>query len=95
MMAISIKDVEYVAELCQLAFTEEEKAAYAETLSSILDYMEQLQSLDTADVEPTSHVLPLTNVFREDVIRPCLDREKALANAPDRTEDCFLVPKIM
>ena len=94
-MAISEKDVSYVAELSELELSEQETAEYTETLNAILDYMEQLQELDTTGIEPTTHVLPLVNVFREDVVKPCLPREKALQNAPDRTENSFKVPKIL
>lgn len=94
-MAISLQDVEYVAKLARLEIPAEAKADYSEKLNAILDYMQQLQELDTTGVPPTTHVLPLENVFREDVIRPCLDREKALANAPDREDGYFRVPKII
>ncbi len=94
-MAISLQDVEYVAKLARLEIPAEAKADYGEKLNAILDYMQQLQELDTTGVPPTTHVLPLENVFREDIVRPCLDREKALANAPDREDGYFRVPKII
>ena len=94
-MAISEKDIAYIAELSELELTSEEAAQYAGSLNSIIDYMEQLQELDTSGVEPTTHVLQLQNVFREDVVKPGLSREEALQNAPNRTETSFKVPKIL
>ena len=94
-MTISIQEVEYVAKLAKLKLTEEEKTAYAEKLSAVLAYMEHLKEIDTSQVPPTTHVLPLENVFREDVVKPCLPREEALANAPDRQDGYFKVPKII
>jgi aspartyl-tRNA(Asn)/glutamyl-tRNA(Gln) amidotransferase subunit C len=94
-MAISIQDVEYVAKLAKLEFTEEEKVSYQKKLDAILCYMEQLQQLDTTNIEPTTHVLPLENVFREDKVGVCLSNEDALANAPDQADGYFKVPKIL
>ncbi|MGI5892138.1 MAG: Asp-tRNA(Asn)/Glu-tRNA(Gln) amidotransferase subunit GatC [Bacillota bacterium] len=94
-MTISIQDVEYVAKLAKLNFTEEEKVIYQEKLDAILGYMEQLQELDTKDIEPTTHVLPLENVFREDKVGVCLSNQEALANAPDQKDGYFKVPKII
>ena len=94
-MAISIQDVEHVASLAKLSFTEEEKRKLASELNEILTYMEQLNSLDTENVEPLSHVIELGNVFREDDLRPGLDREEALKNAPAKTEEFFRVPRVI
>jgi aspartyl-tRNA(Asn)/glutamyl-tRNA(Gln) amidotransferase subunit C len=92
-VAVTIKDVEHVAELARLSFTEEEKQKLTAQLNEILQYMEQLNSLDTSQVQPLSHVIELQNVFREDVLKPCLTREEALRNAPAKTEKFFKVPK--
>lgn len=94
-MSITIGDVEYVAKLAKLELEPSEKAEYTEKLNSILEYMQQLQELDTRDIEPTTHVLPLNNVFREDELKPCLPREKALQNAPDQVDGYFRVPRIL
>jgi aspartyl-tRNA(Asn)/glutamyl-tRNA(Gln) amidotransferase subunit C len=94
-MAISIQDVEHVASLAKLSFTEEEKQKLASELNEILTYMEQLNSLDTESVEPLSHVIELGNVFREDNLRAGLDREEALKNAPAKTEKFFRVPRVI
>jgi aspartyl-tRNA(Asn)/glutamyl-tRNA(Gln) amidotransferase subunit C len=87
--------MERLAQLARLDLSEEERDLFAGQLSDILVYMEKLGELDTADVEPTSHVISLANVFREDLPEPSLDREEALGNAPDRTEKFYRVPKII
>jgi aspartyl-tRNA(Asn)/glutamyl-tRNA(Gln) amidotransferase subunit C len=94
-MAISIQDVEHVASLAKLSFTEEEKRKLVSELNEILTYMGQLNSLDTESVEPLSHVIELGNVFREDILRPGLGREEALKNAPAKTEKFFRVPRVI
>lgn len=94
-MPVTIKDVEHVASLARLSFTEEEKQKLVAELNTILEYMEQLNELDTTDVEPLSQVIELTNVFREDILRPGLTREEALRNAPARTGKFFKVPKVI
>lgn len=94
-MKITKDEVEHVAKLARLAVTEEEKERYSQQLSNILTYIEKLKELDTSKVEPTSHVLPMKNIFREDEVRPSLPREEILKNAPDRTEEFFRVPKII
>jgi aspartyl-tRNA(Asn)/glutamyl-tRNA(Gln) amidotransferase subunit C len=94
-MEITREQVEHVAKLARLAIGEEEKALFARQLSSILTYAQTLNRLDTSSVEPTSHVIPIQNVFREDEVRPSLSREQAFANAPDQDAGCFRVPKII
>jgi aspartyl-tRNA(Asn)/glutamyl-tRNA(Gln) amidotransferase subunit C len=95
MAKITIQEVEHVANLARLVFNEEEKKKLAEQLGRILDYIEQLNELDTEDVEPTSHVIPMKNVVRPDVVRPSLTRDDALANAPSDVDGLFEVPKIV
>jgi aspartyl-tRNA(Asn)/glutamyl-tRNA(Gln) amidotransferase subunit C len=94
-MKITIKDVEHVARLARLELNEEEKARMRAQLDSILNYIDTLNELDTSAVEPTSHVLPMTNVFREDEVRRSLTQEEALGNAPDRQDIFFRVPRIL
>ena len=94
-MAISLQDVEHVASLARLSFTEEEKRKLVSELNEILAYMEQLNSLDTESVEPLAHVIELGNVFREDDLRPGIGREEALRNAPAKTEKFFRVPGVI
>ncbi|HLG21909.1 MAG TPA: Asp-tRNA(Asn)/Glu-tRNA(Gln) amidotransferase subunit GatC, partial [Candidatus Manganitrophaceae bacterium] len=94
-MKISQEQVKRVAKLARLSLTPEETERFSEQLSHILSYIEKLNQLDTSKVEPTSHVLPLSNVFREDQARPSLPAEEALANAPDREGPFFRTPKII
>ena len=93
-MTISREDVEYVAALARLELTEQETQEYTEQLNSILDYATMLERLDTDDVVPTAHAVPLYNVMREDQVRPSINHEKALRNAPDGEDGFFRVPKI-
>ncbi|HTN44500.1 MAG TPA: Asp-tRNA(Asn)/Glu-tRNA(Gln) amidotransferase subunit GatC [Nitrospiria bacterium] len=94
-MKLSKEEVEHVAKLARLAVSEEEKEAFSRQLSEILTYIGKLNELDTSKVEPTSHVLDLSNVLRDDVIRKSLAPEDVLANAPDRVNNFFRVPKII
>jgi len=92
---ISMADVEHVAKLAHLRFTDEEAMDCREKLGSILAYMQELQNIDTSGVKPTTHVLDLVNVFREDRIKEGLTRDQVLAGAPERTADSFKVPKVL
>lgn len=94
-MKISKEEIEHIAVLARLSLTGEEKELFGPQLSGILGYMEQLNELDTKDVEPTSHVLALGNVMREDIPAGSLSREEALMNAPSHTEKFYRVPKII
>ncbi|MGB9662054.1 MAG: Asp-tRNA(Asn)/Glu-tRNA(Gln) amidotransferase subunit GatC [Moorellaceae bacterium] len=94
-MPLGKEEVEHVALLARLYLSEEEKEAYTQQLNDILNYMEKLNVLDTREVEPTAHVLPLRNVFREDVVRPGLPRDKALEGAPAAREGQFEVPRVV
>jgi aspartyl-tRNA(Asn)/glutamyl-tRNA(Gln) amidotransferase subunit C len=78
-----------------LRLAPEEIDAFTDQLNAIVDYVTQLQELDTTDVEPLAHGLELRNVFRDDVRGPALDREQALANAPKRDKVGFLVPAVL
>ncbi|HTL61969.1 MAG TPA: Asp-tRNA(Asn)/Glu-tRNA(Gln) amidotransferase subunit GatC [Nitrospira sp.] len=94
-MEITEQEVEKVAKLARLEISPAEKEAFAKQLSQILTHVETLNRYDTAGVEPTATVLGQANVFREDVVRPSLPVEQALANAPDREADAFAVPRIL
>lgn len=87
--------IEHLSRLARLALTEDEKSRYGKQLDNILCYVEKLNELDTAGIEPTSHVISISNVMREDTLRPSLDREDALMNAPDKTDAFYRVPKII
>ena len=94
-MAVTMEDVEKVAYLARLKFTEEEKERFISQLNRILEYIGQLGELDTEDVPPTSHVLPLRNVFREDRARPSTPRDELMANAPSEHMGYFRVPRVI
>ena len=94
-MAISIKEVEYLAHLARIQLTLQELERFAGQLDEILAYVEKLKTARTEGVPPTSHVLELSNVFREDKVQPSLPTEKAVANAPDREGPFFKVPQII
>lgn len=87
--------IEHLSRLARLALTEEEKSRYGNQLDNILQYVEKLNELDTTGIEPTSHVISISNVTREDISRPSLSREDALMNAPDKTDAFYRVPKII
>jgi aspartyl-tRNA(Asn)/glutamyl-tRNA(Gln) amidotransferase subunit C len=91
---IGVKEVEHVAKLARLALTEDEKTLYAQQLGKIMDYFDQLQTVDTTGIEPLAHPLPITNVMREDEVVPPPGREVLLRNAPDKERGYFRVPKI-
>ena len=94
-MADASFDIDYIARLAHVELTDAEKAAFGKQLGDVLAYMEKLKSLDVKGVEPTMHGHGRVNAFREDVVTPSLDRESALANAPERTGDEFRLPKIV
>jgi aspartyl-tRNA(Asn)/glutamyl-tRNA(Gln) amidotransferase subunit C len=94
-LAISKKEVEHVAWLARLALTEEEKERFTQQLRVILEHASKIKELDTKDVPPTSHALPVKNIFREDKQSRCLASEEALSNAPQKEDNLFLVPKII
>jgi aspartyl-tRNA(Asn)/glutamyl-tRNA(Gln) amidotransferase subunit C len=88
-------DVEHVAHLARLGLTEEELARLEGQLNHILDQYGILTTLDTEHIPPTAQTIELANILREDVVRPCLSVSDALANAPERYGDHFLVPAIL
>ncbi len=92
---ISKEDVDHVALLGRLELTEQERDMYTKQLNDILEHFQSLERLDTENVQPTAHVLPLKNVFREDWVGQHISREDALANCPDRDDNFFKVPKIV
>ena len=87
--------VEYTAKLARMKLSEGETVSLSQQLGNILKYVEKLNKVDTANVQPTSHVLPLKNVYRNDKVKPSLSAPDALANAPDKEGNFFKVPKII
>lgn len=90
---ISDETIEYVGILAKLELSDEEKEQAKKDMANMLDYIDTLNELDTSGVEPMSHVFPVNNVFREDVVANGDDREEILANAPEAKEGAFVVPK--
>jgi len=87
--------VEHVAGLARLSLTDDEIATFTLQLDDILTYFEKLGELDTSDVEPTAHVIELSNALREDASRKSTPRERILENAPETDRGCFKVPRIV
>jgi aspartyl-tRNA(Asn)/glutamyl-tRNA(Gln) amidotransferase subunit C len=94
-MSLTKAEVEHVARLARLELSEDEKEEFTGQLNDILAFVEKLNTLDTSNIEPTAHAIPVANVFRPDQVVPSLDPELALANAPDRIGDFFKVPKTL
>jgi aspartyl-tRNA(Asn)/glutamyl-tRNA(Gln) amidotransferase subunit C len=94
-MKVDIAEVEHVALLARLKLSAEEKQLFTGQLNAILDYMEKLNELDTSAIEPTFHVVPHQNVMRDDEVKKSSPQEVSLENAPDKTQGCFRVPKII
>ncbi len=94
-MAVTRKDVDNAATLARLFFTAEEKEEMEDTLNNILGYFDKLSEIDTTGVEPLAHILPVENVMREDVVKPSLDQETALKNAPKHDRGHFVIPKVI
>jgi len=90
---ISVEEVDYIAHLARLRLSEEERQRFTGQLNVILDYMEQLNEVSTTGVEPTSHVLDVVNVFRDDSVRPSLCIDDILSNAPEVVNRYVVVPR--
>ena len=95
MATLSRRDVEHVAHLARLGLTEAEVVELEAQLNHILEQFAVLNELDTDAIAPTARVIELENVLRDDVVRPGLEREQALANAPERTDGHFVVPAVL
>ena len=95
MAQITRDEVAHVARLARLLLTDEEIDTFTEQLAKVLDHARDVEALDVADVPPTAHPYPLVNVVRPDEERPCLDREAALAGAPDTENGQFRVPPVL
>jgi aspartyl-tRNA(Asn)/glutamyl-tRNA(Gln) amidotransferase subunit C len=94
-MKITREEVKHVATLARLELNEEELGLFTGQMDAILAYVDKLNELDTAGIVPTSHAVPMENAFRDDIERPSIGVDKALANAPDRVESFFRVPKVI
>jgi aspartyl-tRNA(Asn)/glutamyl-tRNA(Gln) amidotransferase subunit C len=94
-MKITKDEVLYVADLARLELDDASIDKFARQIGSVLEYVDKLNEVDTEGLRPTSHAISLTNAFREDEQRPPLDQELALANAPEKEDGSFVVPKII
>ena len=94
-MRLTPEEVEHVALLARLELSDEERERFTTQLNSILEHFEQLQQIDTTGVEPMSHAVAVSNVFREDEETGSLAQEEALQNAPDAARECFRVPRVI
>ena len=92
---IGLAEIEKVAILTRLLLTPAGAQTMTAQLGKVLEYMSLLNEVNTEHVEPLAHAVELTNVFREDGVTPSLDREEALANAPHRDDECYLVPAVL
>lgn len=89
------KKVEFLADLMKIELTDEEREQMAGDLGAIINWADVINGLDTKDVPPTIHIIPINNVFRDDTVQPSMDRKELLAGAPNQEQGCFSVPKIV
>jgi len=94
-MSLTQSEIERLAQLARLELTAAEKAEFTRKLNQVLSWAAKLEQLDTTGIEPMAYVVPGVNVFRPDRTGPSIDLEKALANAPERKDNFFKVPKIL
>ncbi len=94
-MKVTEKDIKTVASLSRLRIGENESVEVREQLDKFLTYVENLQSIDTENIEPTTYALPMQNVFRADEVKPSLDRDLAISNAPLAEDGYFKVPRVL
>lgn len=94
-MPVNKEEVKKIAQLAKLKLSENEVDEFTGDMNEILGYMDKLNELDTGDVKPLYHPLEGTNVFRDDKLKKSINREDALKNAPERTEEFFKVPKVI
>jgi aspartyl-tRNA(Asn)/glutamyl-tRNA(Gln) amidotransferase subunit C len=94
-MRVPISEVEKIATLSRLSFSEQEKEKFQHDLEAILMAAQRLSELDTSNVQPTAHIQGIENVLRADIVQPSMDNEKLTAGAPERENGCFIVPKVV
>ncbi|MCH5162347.1 MAG: Asp-tRNA(Asn)/Glu-tRNA(Gln) amidotransferase subunit GatC [Clostridiales bacterium] len=92
---ISTEEVKHIASLSRLEFSDEECGAMREHLKNVLGYFETLDGVDVSSVPPTAHVLSMVNVLREDVVKPSVDNDKLLKNAPAADDGAYVVPRVV
>lgn len=94
-MALTREQVRHVAQLARLSLSAEEEERYARQLGQVLEYVERLAKVDVSGVSPLAHAVPLPTLLRDDLVRPSLSRDEALANAPQRVGEGVAVPRII
>lgn len=94
-MKITPQEISHVANLARLHLSQEELEAMAKQLDEILTYVAKLNELDTGTITPTTHAISIVNAFREDEVKPSLERDKALANGPRQNGESFVVPRVI
>ena len=94
-MKITPEEVSHVAKLARLHLSPEEVEAIAKQLDDILTYVAKLNELDTENISPTTHAISIVNAFREDEVKPSLEREKTLKNGPQQDGEAFVVPRVI
>lgn len=94
-MAVTKKEIEKIAELARIKFSDEELESFTPQMNEILSYMDKLNELDTENVKPLSHPVEQTNVFRDDIVKPSISNQDALKNAPAKDDNHFRVPKVI
>ncbi|MCT4544253.1 MAG: Asp-tRNA(Asn)/Glu-tRNA(Gln) amidotransferase subunit GatC [Vallitalea sp.] len=94
-MKITKEQVEHVANLARLNLTEEEKEEMISDMGVIIEFADRINELNIEDITPTAHVIPINNVFREDIVQPSFSRDELLKNAPNKEDGCFSVPRIV
>lgn len=95
LMKIPLQEVKHIAGLARLRLSEDELLLFTKQLNDILLYMEKLNEIDTSDITPTSHALQITNGLRQDIVEGSLGKKEAMDNAPQKSGDFFLVPKVI
>ena len=94
-MAISIKEVDHIAVLSKLKFAEDEKKKLAGHMADIIEFANKISELDTSNIDPTNHVLDVSNVFRKDEVIESYSRDEILKNAPSSEAGCIVVPNVV
>lgn len=94
-MKITDKDLDYVARLARIHIDDEKKEKLTNDMEAVIKFADKLAELDTENIEPIAHALPVNNVFRKDEVIPSYDREALLKNAPEKDAGCYSVPKIV
>ena len=95
MKEITLKDVEYVSNLARIELNDDEKQDMVRQLTKIIQYVEKLNELNTDEIEPTAHILPIQNIMRDDEVRPSLTIDEATGFAPVKSQGMFKVPRII